>query len=108
MSDRGKHVLLFFFLLLPSTLLAFNETEPFDVEADTLTYRHASQDMVAEGNVRVIQGSSTLSSDYLLYNRALGRLHARGNVILREKLSLLSGSEMEYDLALEKGTLLGG
>lgn len=95
-----------FFSAIPVS--AFSQNEPFDVEADTLTYRHATQDMEAEGNVRVIQTSSTLTADYLRYERAKGRFWGRGNVILREKMSVLAGDEMEYDLLLEKGLMRGG
>ena len=94
-------------LLLCSPAFAFNQNEPFDVEADTLTYRHATRELIAEGHVRVTQTSSSVTADYLLYDRSLEKILARGRVVLRDKKSILSGEELHYDVALEKGEMSG-
>jgi len=105
-SVRCYGLCLIVFFVIPA--YSFNQNEPFDVEADTLTYHHQSREIEAEGRVRVTQSSSVLTADYLRYDRLRGRFLGRGNVILREKSSLFAGEEMNYDLLLEKGEMLGG
>jgi lipopolysaccharide export system protein LptA len=87
---------------------AFNPKEPIDVSADMIDYVDANQQITAEGNVHIVQSSSSLTADYIQLDRATQRLLAKGHVILREKGSILSGDLLDYDLRAEKGTMHNG
>jgi lipopolysaccharide export system protein LptA len=96
-----------FFLFLSAHAYAFNQSKPFDIQADTLTVRQDLDDMIAEGHVRVVQTTSSLSADYLRYDRRAGTLEGEGHVILRDKQELMVGDHMTYDLGEQSGEVTG-
>jgi len=85
---------------------AFNPHQPFDISADMIDFVDASQTMMAEGHVVLVQSTSTLHADYVEYDRDAGRMHARGNVILHDKGEVYFGDELDYDLQAESGTMV--
>ena len=96
-------ILLSFFEAHP--VLAFSDKKPFDIAADAVDFIDDTKELIAEGHVVVIQGSSTLKADYLHFDRLNRRLLGRGNVIVRENNGLLTGEHLDYDLATETANL---
>lgn len=106
----SRAVRLFPFLFLAYTFVTstgygFNQRDPFDISADILDYKDPNQQITAEGNVIVVQTSSTLHADFMVYDRTEQKMRARGNVILRENGSVLAGDELDYDLVAQRGTM---
>jgi hypothetical protein len=104
-SKFGRFVLFALFFLRSNPVFAFSDKKPFDIAADAIEFIDDTKEMVAEGHVVVIQGSSTLKSDYLHFDRLNRRLVGHGNVILRENSGLLTGESLDYDLATETANL---
>lgn len=94
--------------LATAPLHAFDARKPFDFSSDVLEYDDATQILTGEGNVVVVQGTSTLHADLIHYDRLNKRLDAQGHVVLRDKGTLLLGDVMTYDLVQENATVEGG
>lgn len=53
---------------------------PVDLQADSLTHDEGMQVLMAQGNVRMVQGDRTLKADAVSYNLQTDRVRATGNV----------------------------
>ncbi len=105
--------LVFLLLLLTTPLLAaglpgVEADSPVDIEADQLTFDQVTGRYHAQGNVRLTQGTLTLSCDQLWWNRQTGEVEASGDTRLWDAGEKLSGRKITYNLGQGTGTVEDG
>ncbi len=71
---------LMFYLWAP--LVYAQENSPVDFEADSVTVNNQDGNMIATGNVLVIQNGDVLSADQVIYNPSTETARASGNVTI--------------------------
>lgn len=79
--------------------------EQWRIQADRLTFHHASDTVVAEGGVRVRRGDLKIESDWIHYDRRRLKARAEGAVVIHLGEDVLRGSDGELDLRTATGTI---
>jgi lipopolysaccharide export system protein LptA len=125
---------------IPNAMQGFsqNRDQPVQIEADALEVREKTKQATFSGNVKVVQGDTTMTSKSLevLYasdapispnatspqgaqplhsaqpgpggNSAIKRLEARGNVVVTQKDQVVTGQRAVFDSKTNLITMLGG
>jgi len=82
--------------------------EPWNIEADELSYFHLTDVVVGEGHARVNRGDMFLSADVIIYDKAKNKVFANKNVIIKVSDDILEGNEAEFDLTTRTGEVKDG
>ncbi len=81
------------------------DSEPWHIEADRLTFYHASDVVVGEGAVKVSRDHLSVTADRMLYDMRKAKIWASGAVIIQMGEDVLRGDEGELDLNTMTGTV---
>ncbi len=77
----------------------FSEDAPVELTADILNYDKVSETYYADGNVVIIQGSTTLKADTAVVNIGSGTALATGNVsLMDEGGNILKSDNIRFDI----------
>jgi LPS-assembly protein len=88
---------------------ALNDTKiPWQLEADEVNYDQQAQIYVAKGRVVIWKEDKKLTADYVRYDKITDEVYAEGNVRLTSGKDLLTGSRMDYNLDTQLGTVEDG
>ncbi|MGD0263994.1 MAG: LPS assembly protein LptD [Candidatus Methylomirabilota bacterium] len=79
-----------------------------EVEADSLEYDEAQRNVVAKGKVHIVLGERSLFADEASVDLTDQELVATGNVILMEGLNRLEGDRIEYNYRTNLGVVTNG
>lgn len=120
---------------VPNAMQGFsqNRDKPIKIESTTLEMRDKKKEATFEGNVKVVQGDTTMLSNSLLVfydgseapgaaksakappaqaplggSSSIRRLEAKGNVIVTQKDQVVTGETAIYDTKTNLVTMLGG
>lgn len=121
---------------VPNAMQGFsqNRDKPIKIESTSLEMRDKKKEATFEGNVKVVQGDTTMLSNTLLVfydgneangatkaskaaapaqaplggSSAIRRLEAKGNVIVTQKDQVVTGETAIYDTKTNLVTMLGG
>ena len=74
------------------------------LDADNLQ-GHQSQEIEAEGTVRLRRRGQAIYADWLRYDQPQDEVNARGNVRLEQRGDVLEGTEMQLKLDTERGAM---
>jgi len=120
-SKPGPHILpllfgawvVFWLTAWPPLALAAEQEAPlppeaWQVNADRVTYDPATEEYMAEGNVKVIRQGRTLTADMMRLNQTSRTAWAEGNVRLVSGKDTLTGKKMRLNLDDETGRLTEG
>ena len=81
---------------------------PIEVNADRLSYNHATNTYIVRGNVALSQGNTRLRADSVSYNANTGELTAKGGVIVRIEGDVVEADEFTLRLRDATGVLFNG
>ena len=90
------------------TILSDSADQPWELEADEVSYDHTLQQYIASGNVVITKADKIITADYIRFDHKTMEAYAEGNVVFVSGLDRLSGSSMEIDLDEKTGTLADG
>jgi len=91
-------------LTAPGRADGAQEPSPLVVDADTVSYDQATQQVTASGNVRLTYRGIHLRADSVSFDLREERLTARGSVVLVEPQGReLRGETLTYDIRTEQG-----
>jgi len=85
-----------------------DETAPWEITAERLSYDQEQGLYVAEGDVVVRRGSQVLTADRAKYNEKTGMIEVQGNVVLESNGDILRAREAVFDLQSQAGRITGG
>ncbi|MEF3167917.1 MAG: LPS assembly protein LptD [Deltaproteobacteria bacterium] len=116
-------IALAFFLTAPGTDMAWgaetggggaagtaeapSDMEPWQIQANRLTYYHATDSILGEGGVTLQRGDLTITADRMIYYQRARRAWASGAIVIRMGEDVLRGEEGELDLESSTGTVKG-
>jgi len=81
--------------------------EPVEIRADSIEYRYPDDVYVAEGNVRVVQGNRTLTSNWATFSGRTRIGAASGDVVYRDGRDLLTARFAQFGVDSLEGVVLG-
>src|SRR3984957_8778607 len=115
---------------VPNAMQGFsqNRDQPIQIESATLEMRDKKKEATFSGNVKVIQGDTTMTSKTLVVfyesssapaaiqsatpgpggASSIKRLEARGNVVVTQKDQIVTGETAVFDTKTNLVTMLGG
>jgi lipopolysaccharide export system protein LptA len=112
---------------VPNAMQGFsqNRDQPIQIEATSLEMRDKKKEAIFSGNVKVVQGDTTMTSKSLVvfYAKAaplksatpgpggsssIRRLEAKGSVVVTQKDQVVSGETAVFDTRTNLITMLGG
>ncbi|MFH1412326.1 MAG: LPS assembly protein LptD [Candidatus Omnitrophota bacterium] len=82
--------------------------QPITVDGDMVEYFEEDGRIVAEGNVSIEYGDTTLSCDKIEVNTKTRQALCEGNVKIQQEDGVLTGERIRYDFVLERGEIIGG
>jgi LPS-assembly protein len=82
--------------------------EPWEIEADRLSYDPLRDEYIAEGEVVIRHRDRKLSADTVRYNLQTRTATAQGNVVLTAGMDQVMGDFAEWNLENQTGTILNG
>jgi len=85
-----------------------SRTEPVSLEADSLSYDGAISTYEASGNVVLRQGEVSLTADHLLLQSETQDVIAEGDVKVSQAGDELFGNRLHYNLTTARGSVLQG
>ena len=85
-----------------------DESGPWEITAEKLSYFQEEGLYVAEGEVVVTKGAQVLSADRARYNEQTGMIEVKGNVVLETNGDILRAREAVFDLQSQTGRVTGG
>lgn len=85
-----------------------NEDRPIEITADQIQYLKDEDRYIADGHVRVTQGSVQLAADHVLLDNRTGLARAKGHAVLQEGDDVLSSDQLDYNLRSRSGTAVPG
>jgi hypothetical protein len=80
----------------------------FDITADSIAYEGDGQIYIAEGNVRVVQGDTSLAADWIAFSLASRRGAASGRVRIVDEEQVVEAGFMLFDVDTLQGVLYDG
>jgi len=86
---------------------ARQEETPVIVNGDKVEFFSELEKVVAEGNVVVEYGETTLTCDKIVVFTATKDGFAEGNVVLTDKTGTVQGERLEYNFQSQKGKITG-
>ncbi len=86
-------------MLIPPQL---KEDVPVFLESDTLR-GHAEQETDAEGNVRLRKRGQAIFADWMRYDKPAEDVIAEGNVRIEQGSDVMEGSRLKYNLETDRG-----
>ncbi len=89
--------------LTPERIIEDDRQQPWQLQADEVTYDQEVNQYIARGNVEIYKGDMRLTADTIQYDHVTQRAYASGNVVLTVGQDVLSGSYMELDLENQLG-----
>jgi LPS-assembly protein len=106
-------------LLLPLLLLAIlvpvsadaqmrSSSGPVNISARNLQYDRERNVYTAEGDVEIIQGTSTLTADHVTLDDNTKDAFAEGHVVFQDQGDVVNAEKMTYNLDTAKGTIEQG
>jgi lipopolysaccharide export system protein LptA len=112
---------------VPNAMQGFsqNRDQPIQIEAASLEMRDKKKEATFSGNVKVVQGDTTMTSKSLVVfydqgtpmqsatpgpggSSSIKRLEARGNVVVTQKDQVVTGETAVFDTKANLITMLGG
>lgn len=85
-----------------------DESAPWEITAEKMTYLQEEGLYVAEKNVVVKRGSQVLSADWARYDENTGMIEVKGNVVLESNGDILQAREALFNLQTQTGRVAGG
>ena len=79
--------------------------QPWELEADEVTYDSRLDQYTARGNVKLSKGDKRLTADFMVFDHKAMFASAHGNVVLTAGQDRLSGSTLEIDLDKQVGSV---
>lgn len=109
-SSRELASLLLVSLCMTAGPLAARAAEdvPFTIKADSIEYDSARSVYVGRGNVRISEGSQTLTADWVMFSSETRQGLASGNVVHRDGPDTLTGDFLQFDIDSLRGFLREG
>jgi len=87
----------------------FQEDEPVEIKADTITHDKTMSTLYASGNVTVTQGGVSISADSVVYDGGLGIVTAEGTIEGNDEGgNLLSGDTFRFDVKRKTAVIVNG
>ncbi len=97
-------LLLFFAVFLFNKNLLSNDDVPFILNAEKIINNNNESNVIATGNVEVIQGKEVLRADYLEFDKIKNKAYVKGNVsILDENGVVYFADYAEVDKGFKNG-----
>jgi len=113
-----KYIFFYFigiFCFLTNSIFASNidlskdkNNDPWNIEADTLSYFYLTEVVLGEGNAKVTRSDMFLSADVIIYDKAKNKVFANKNVVIKVSEDILEGDEAEFDLVTRTGEVKKG
>ena len=82
--------------------------QPWQIEADEISYDDKALQYIAKGNVIITRADRQLFADYVRFDHQTMRAQAQGNVKVTVGNDILTGSSMDIDLENQTGTIIDG
>jgi LPS-assembly protein len=83
-------------------------SEPVNITARNLQYDNEKKVYTADGDVEIVQGTSTLTADHVLLVDATRDAFAEGHVVFQDQGDVVNAERMTYNLQTGKGTIERG
>jgi len=97
-------LLLFFTIFLFNKNLLSNDDIPFILNAEKIINNNNESNVIATGNVEVVQGKEVLRADYLEFDKIKNKVYVKGNVsILDENGVVYFADYAEVDKGIKNG-----
>src|SRR6187397_2334945 len=97
---------------VPNAMQGFsqNRDQPIQIEAASLEMRDKKKEATFAGNVKVVQGDTTMTSKTLVAggSSSIRRLEARGSVVVTQKDQVVTGETAVFDTRANLITMTGG
>jgi LPS-assembly protein len=91
-----------------SRLAPLDPQEPWQIEADRITYDQVRDEYLAEGDVVITRQDRSIKADTVRYNLQTMTAMAEGHVVVTAGADTVSGDFMQLDLVSEQGFLDDG
>ena len=85
-----------------------DNTAPWHILADELSFVEAESVYIAEGNVIVSKKDTQIAADYARFNQKSMVVTAKGHVVMSAGNDVLTADHLELNLATEEGIIHGG
>jgi LPS-assembly protein len=82
--------------------------QPWQIEADRISYDQLHDEYIAEGQVLVWKQDRSISADRVRYNLQTNMAYAEGHVVLTAGSDILTGDYLETDMESEQGYITNG
>ena len=89
-------------------LMRLDPGQPWQIEADRISYDQLRDEYIAEGNVVVRKQDRSITADTLRYNLQTKMAYAEGHVVLTAGSDILTGDYLENDMESEQGYITNG
>ncbi|MDA8161698.1 MAG: LPS assembly protein LptD [Desulfobacteraceae bacterium] len=83
------------------------KTEPWHIEADSLTFYQSTNVILGDGAVKIQRGDLKISADRVLYDTKHDKVWASGAVVINLGQDTMSGEEGEFNLKTSTGSMKG-
>ncbi len=90
------------------SLKKLDSGQPWQIEADRISYDQLHDEYIAEGQVRVWKQDRSISADTVRYNLQTKMAYAEGHVVLTAGSDILTGDYLETDMESEQGYITNG
>lgn len=84
------------------------DDSPWQIIADSLSYRDKDSTIIAKGDVVVSRGNQRLYADEALYNRTTGEIRLTGSIRLESGGDIFTGDEGVFNLQDQTGSITNG
>ncbi|GAB6099438.1 hypothetical protein JCM16358_13170 [Halanaerocella petrolearia] len=99
--------IIFSLLVSISVGLAATDKQEIELTADKLVVDDLNSKVIAQGNVSLQRGATTIKAKKIIAQQGLKQLTARGQVVLEEQGSQLKGQLLKLDYNSQTGSLTG-
>ena len=89
-------------------LMRLDPGQPWQIEADRISFDQLRDEYVAEGHVVVRKQDRSITADTFRYNLQTKMAYAEGHVVLTAGSDILTGDYLESDMESEKGYITNG
>ena len=89
-------------------LMRLDPGQPWQIEADRISYDQLRDEYIAEGNVLIWKQDRSITADTVRYNLQTKMAYAEGHVVLTAGSDILTGDYLENDMESEQGYITNG
>jgi LPS-assembly protein len=89
-------------------LMKLDPGQPWQIEADRISYDQIRDEYIAEGNVVIWKQDRSITADTARYNVQTKMAYAEGHVVLTAGSDILTGDYLENDMESEQGYITNG